>query len=283
MKKHICLVLAVVVSAFASNAPDYPGFNVIWQDPFTGNAGTSPNTQVWNLINGHLNVNGELETYSSSTKNVQLSGGSTLQIVPWRNSTVNGGWTSGRMESSYTFTPSAGVTMAEAKIRFGSTPIANKKGIWPAFWTLGDAIRHGTGWPGCGELDILETVNGQLTGYGTMHCDVYPGGICNEPQGIGGHISFPDQSWHTWRITWDLTSCDWTQQTISWSLDGQQYFQINGARINNLNVWNSVTAKPLYFILNVAVGGGWPGYPDGTTLDGFGSMMEVAYVALYEN
>jgi len=233
-------------------------------------------------LNAHLGVNAELETYTSSTKNVQLSGGSTVQLVPWRDAGVQGGWSSGRLESKYTFTPAAGQrTMAEAQIRFGGNAIANKKGIWPAFWTLGDSIRHGTGWPACGEIDILETVNGQLTGYGTMHCDVSPGGICNEFNGIGGNIGIPDQGWHTWRAVWDRTNGDWRAQTITWFMDGRQYHQISGARINNQAVFESVTAKPLFFILNVAVGGGWPGYPDGNTQDGYGAMMEVAYVAHY--
>jgi beta-glucanase (GH16 family) len=283
MKKLLALCgLAAVASAW--NAPAYGGFNTVWQSTFQGNGGSSPDQGQWNILNAHLNVNAELETYTSSTKNVQLSGGQTLQIVPWRDGSVQGGWSSGRLESKYTFTPAAGrVTMAEAQIRFGGNAIGNKKGIWPAFWLLGDNIRHGTGWPACGEIDILETINGQLTGYGTMHCDVYPGGICNEPSGIAGTIGIPDQGWHTWRAVWDLTNGDWRAQTITWFRDGQQFNQISGARINNLNVWQSVTARPLFFILNVAVGGGWPGNPDGNTQDGFGSMMEVAYVAQYQN
>jgi beta-glucanase (GH16 family) len=276
------MIFQLPVSAW--NAPDYAGYKLIWQDSFVGASGTSPNTGNWNIINGHLNVNGELETYTSATKNVQLSGGSTLQIVPWRDGSVAGGWSSGRLESKYTFTPAAGhVTMAEAQIRFGGNAIANKKGIWPAFWTLGDSLRHGTGWPACGEIDILETVNGQLTGYGTMHCDVFPGGICHESSGLGASIGIPDQGWHTWRAVWDRTNGDWHAQTITWFMDGRQYHQITGAQINNQNVFESVSAKPLYFILNVAVGGGWPGNPDGNTQDGYGSMMEVGYVAQYSN
>jgi len=274
------LSLAALTSAW--DAPGYSGYSLIWQDNFAGSGGTLPNQGNWNIINGNLGVNGELETYTSTTRNVQLSGGGTLQLVPWRDSSVSGGWTSGRVESWYTLTPQPGKrTRMEAPIRFGSNGIGNKQGLWPAFWMLGNSIRNGGSWPACGELDILEAVDGQLTGHGTLHCDVYPGGICNEGNGIGGSTGFPDQSWHTWRLEIDRTPSSWTSETITWYLDGNQFFQISGSRINNYNVWNAVAHSPIYFILNLAVGGYWPGYPTGATLDGYGSMMEVGYVAHY--
>lgn len=284
MHSHYALFIPALASlASAWSPPSYSGYTLLWTDTFSGAGGTSPNTGNWNIITGNLGVNGELETYTSSTANVQLSGGSTIQLVPWADSSVSGGWTSGRVESKYTFTPAAGVvTLAEAEIRFGTNAIANKQGIWPAFWLLGDSLRHGTGWPACGELDILETVDGLLTGYGTAHCNVYPGGICNEPNGLGGNIAIPDQSWHTWRMTWDRTPSSWQSETITWYMDGVQFWQISGARIGDQNVWASLCHDPLYFILNVAVGGGWPGNPNSATLGGYGSMMEVAYVAVYQ-
>lgn len=250
------LVLSRLVSAW--DAPQYSGFTQLWQETFSSAAGTSPNGNNWNIVTGDLGVNGELETYTSSSRNLQCSGGGTLQIVPWRDGSARNGWTSGRIESRYAFTPPAGrVSMGEAQIRFGSSAVSNKKGIWPAFWILGDSIRHGTGWPACGELDIMETVNGQLTGYGTVHCDVYPGGICNESNGIGGSIGIPNQDWHTWRIRFDRTAGNWQGETITWYMDGQQFHQVSGSRIGNENVWNSLCHSPLYFILNVAVGGDW--------------------------
>ncbi|KAJ3494026.1 hypothetical protein NLG97_g4346 [Lecanicillium saksenae] len=256
------LSLAAVTGAW--DAPNYGGFNRVWQDNFAGNGGNLPNEGTWNIITGNLGVNNELEVYTRDSRNVQLSGGNTLQLVPWRN---GGGWTSGRIESKYTFTP--------------PWRINNKQGIWPAWWMLGDSLRHGGGWPQCGELDILETVNGQLTGHGTMHCDTFPGGICNEGNGIGSSVGFPNQDWHTWRLEIDLRPGNWVDQSIVWYLDGNEFHRITGGRINNYNVWRSVAQSPLYFILNVAVGGNWPGAPNGATQDGWGSMMEVGYTAQY--
>lgn len=249
------------VAAFASSvkawgAPAYSGFNLRWQDAFPGNSGTLPNTGNWNIITGYLNVNNEWEVYTSSTRNVQISGGQTLQLVPWRDGSAMYGWTSGRLESKYVFTPEAGkVTRVEATIRFGGN--SNKQGIWPAFWLLGESIRYGTQWPGGGELDVMEQVNGHLTGYGTVHCDRASGGICNEPNGIGASTGIPDNGWHNWRLEYNRRNGDWRAQTITWFLDGRQFHQISGARINDYNTWVALCQKPQFFLLNVAVGGNW--------------------------
>ncbi|CAK7206162.1 hypothetical protein SEUCBS139899_008947 [Sporothrix eucalyptigena] len=268
--------------AQAWNAPSYSGFNLVWQEVFSGSGGTLPSTATWNIITGDLGVNDELETYTSSTANLQLSGGNTLQIVPVQGS--DGSWTSGRIESTYTFTPAAGVkTLAEADIRFGDNDISEKQGMWPAFWMLGDSLRHGTSWPECGEIDALETVDGQLIGHGTIHCDTDPGGACNEPNGISSSVSIPDQSWHTWRVQFDRTSNNWDTETITWYLDGEQYGSVSGSQVGDENSWIALCHSPLYFILNVAVGGDWPGDPNSSTEGGYGSMMEVAYVAVYSS
>ncbi|KAK8022838.1 endo-1 3-beta-glucanase [Apiospora rasikravindrae] len=302
MWSHTLLALAPLVgSSLAWAPPSYSGFNLRWTDAFGGNSGASPDTGNWNIITGDLSVNNELETWcyvlmlpssyplatfayinSSSSRNLQLSGGNTLQIVPWKGGGTHG-WTSGRIESKYTFTPAGGVvTRVEASIRFGSNPISAKQGLWPAFWMLGNSIRNGVQWPGCGELDIMETVNGLLTGYGTVHCDRAPGGICQETQGLGKSIGIPNQEFHTWRLEWDLTSNNWQSQSIKWFLDGQAYHTLTGGDIGNQNVWNTLAHSPMFFILNMAVGGGWPGNPNGATQDGYGAMMEVGYVAHYQ-
>jgi len=252
MKSVGVLLLAFGQLAAAWQAPSYYGFRLVWQDDFNGAAGELPNDNNWELVT-NVKVNNELQDYTTSNRNLQRSGGNTLQIVPWYEGNR---WTSGRVESKYEFTPTSGsVTMVEASIRFGDNPTANKRGYWPAFWLLGAAIRNGVDWPRCGEIDILETVNGQLEGFGTVHCDTYPGGACNEPMGRGATVAFADQGWHTWRVSWDRRPADWTQQTITWYRDEQQFHQISGAAIASEGIWKTLAQAPLFFILNVAVGG----------------------------
>ncbi|KAG5919815.1 hypothetical protein E4U53_003963 [Claviceps sorghi] len=276
-------ILLAFAAAVDASAPIYPGFRLLWQDNFAGPRGSSPSGN-WNRVSGFLNVNGELQTYSPSTRNVQLSGRNTVQIVPLRDTRTSKGWTSGRLESRYVFTPLPGkITRVEASIRFGANPAVTKKGFWPAFWLLGDSLRHGTAWPGCGEVDIMEELSGQLIGHGTVHCDRYPQGICNEPSGIGAPVAMGNNNFHVWRVEFDRRSNDWRQQTLTWFIDGRQYNRVAGSRIGNPAVWATICQKPMYFILNVAVGGSWPGYPNRFTRDGPGAMMEVAYVAHYTN
>ncbi|KAK3989396.1 concanavalin A-like lectin/glucanase domain-containing protein [Cladorrhinum sp. PSN332] len=280
--KSFFLSLLSLPLATAWAPPSYPGYSLVWSDTFSGEGGTLPSGTNWDIIDRNLHVNNELQTYRANPRQVQLSGGQTLQLVPWRDTSVSGGWTSGRIESRYTFVPVPGKrTMAEALIRFGGNDVSTKQGIWPAFWLLGQSIRQGTGWPACGELDIMETVNGQLTGFGTVHCHVYPGGVCNEPMGRGATVDIPNQDWQRWRVIWDRTTGDWRSETITWFLNDRQFHQLRGDQLGDAGVWASLTAKPLFFILNVAVGGDWPGYPNGNTQDGYGSMMEAAYVAHY--
>lgn len=112
------------------SAPGYGGYNTVWQETFPGAAGEMVNEQRWQIITNY-HVNNEWQEYTRSNRNMQISGGGTLQIVPLLDR-ATGKWTSGRVESWYTFTPRDGkVTLAEAKIRFGNAPAANKQGEFP--------------------------------------------------------------------------------------------------------------------------------------------------------
>lgn len=264
----------------ATPAPSYPGFTLVWNETFAGAANTPPSAQNWKTITGYLNQNGESEVYSSSTKNLFLSGANSLQIVPLKDSS---GWTSGRIESVGSWLPKPGQkTRVEGRIRQGDGALNTKQGIWPAFWLLGEGIRAGTQWPGCGELDILELRNGVPTAFGTAHCGVYPGGICNEPNGLGSSINFAEtpSAFHTWTMTWDLTSHDWSAQTIQWAIDHTVYFTLTGSQLDQAT-WQTLTQNAYNIILNVAVGGGFPGSPNSATQGGTGSQMEAQYVAVY--
>lgn len=246
-----------LVPVAATTPPSYSGYTLLWDAPFTGSAGASPSTSNWNIITGYLGVNAELEEYTSASANVQLSGGSTLQLVPWADASTTYGWTSGRIESVPSWTPAAGlVTRVEARIGFGTDAQSTKQGFWPAFWLLPQALRQGTeSWPTCGELDILETIDGVLTGYGTVHC----GTECNDDaadEGLQASIGIPDDGAHVWRLEWDRTSGNWATETIKWSMDGTVFHTITGSQFAE-SVWANLAHQPYYVILNMAVGGSW--------------------------
>lgn len=247
--------MALLAAPFtaAIKAPNADGMKIIWQEDFAGSSGSSPNSKTWNIAR-HIDTNNELQDYSPSNKNIQLSGGDTLQLVPWKEKDK---WTSGRIETKDSWTPEKGKKMRfQAGLRMGEA--ANQKGMWPAFWMLGDAIRHGTEWPLCGELDIFEQVNGDGIGHGTVHCDAEEGGACSEPLGRGASTDIPDGNFHSWSLVVDRTSGDWRQETIEWARDGNVFHKLSGAEIGSEGVWSTLAHSPYYILLNVAVGGNWP-------------------------
>jgi beta-glucanase (GH16 family) len=142
--------------------------------------------------------------------------------------------------------------------------LPNGKGIWPAFWMLGDAISF-VGWPKCGELDIMEMIGGNTSGdktiYGTAHWDD------NGHKQAGSSYRLPagnySDAFHVFDIVWDA-------QKIIWHMDGIQYYRID--LISAL----SELQEPHFILFNLAVGGNWPGYPDNTTV--FPQAMNVDYV-----
>ncbi|KAH6605569.1 glycoside hydrolase family 16 [Trichoderma cornu-damae] len=272
----------VVSSARATLSPNVAGMNLVWQETFIGDQGDMINLTEWNVITG-IHYNDEVETYTESSSNMQLSGGQTLQLVPQQSPTT-GEWTSSRIESVQSWAPAPGKSMqVQAALRGGTSSIDQRQGMWPAFWMLGEAQRQGTPWPRCGELDIFEQVNGQLTGYGTAHCDHTDGGACSEPSGLGQAIAMPqDDNFHTWALKIDRTSNNWQTETIQWFMDGILFHVLTGAQIGDEGVWATLAHSPMYIILNLAVGGVWPGDPNEATVSGWGNMFEVQYVAVYE-
>jgi beta-glucanase (GH16 family) len=255
--------LGQILAAGATTPPDYGayGWKLNWFDDFTGQGGTVASESIWNIIDVWLGVNNEEETYRNSPNNVRLSGanGGSLELIPWRDSSVESGWTSGRIESQYEMTPiEGGLTMVEAPLRFGSNAASTKQGIWPAFWLNGASNRHhGVEWPECGEIDVMENINGQTEGFGTAHCGIMNGGPCQEPVGLSAGITIPDLDYHIWRVIWNRQSDDWLEQSITWYMDGAQYHQITGTTVGNQSAWIAMAQSPLYLILNVAVGGNW--------------------------
>ncbi|KAL2265050.1 hypothetical protein VTJ83DRAFT_7560 [Remersonia thermophila] len=272
--------------ASANPAPFYPGLELLWSDAFDGNPGETPNTTNWNIIT-NVRTNNEIQTYTTSNTNLQLTGGSTVQLIPLRDP-ATGEWTSARIESHHVFTPAAGrLTVVEAAIRLGANPPGTRQGLWPAFWLLGDSIHHGTEWPICGELDILENVNGAPVAHGTLHCGRTQdlGGPCNEPIGRTSATALEDlEGWHAWRLEIDRRDGGrgWLGESVRWLKDGNEWFSVRAEDIGDEGVWATLTHSPLFIILNVAVGGNWPGNPNDATLDGYGGMMEVDYVAIYQ-
>jgi beta-glucanase (GH16 family) len=259
------------------SAPSIPGFTLVWSDDFDGPAGTAVNADNWLSYTGPV-YNNEIEQYTSSTANAQLSGSSQVYIIPLKDNT--GTWTSARLHGKSSFACDPGHVMTlQASICLGTNPPSNQQGIWPAFWALGESVNSpSVGWPRSGEWDILELTNGSNVNNATIHFGDNLASHQMIHQQVG--TSFTAGAYHTWSIKVDRTS---QQETLTWYLDGNQFFQVTEAQVNDTTQWDSLAHDPFFPILNVAVGGDLPGMPNGQTLGGIESGMQVSYVAFYKS
>ncbi|PRY00494.1 glycoside hydrolase family 16 protein [Allonocardiopsis opalescens] len=243
---------------------------LVWADEFNGPAGQSPDPSRWQMeTGGHGWGNNESQYYTNRPSNASLDGSGNLVITARRE---NPGdyqchygrceYTSARLNTSGRFTQAYG--RFEARMR-----LPRGQGIWPAFWMLGDNFGQ-VGWPASGELDIMENIGREpSTVHGTLHGPGYSGG-----SGVTGSYTLPGgrvfaDGFHTFTV-------DWTPTSISWYVDGT-LFQTRTAADLRGNPW--VFDHPFFMILNVAVGGNWPGYPDGSTQ--FPQSLTVDYVRVY--
>lgn len=243
--------------------------SIVWQDEFNQPAGTGPDPGKWvhDLGNNGWG-NQELQTYTDSRENSfvtddpEATGGRALVLQAVR--TPAGGYTSARLTTQGRFTVAGGRIEARLKLPQG-------QGIWPAFWMLGANINE-VPWPACGEIDVMEMV-GHLPGtlHGTLHGPGYSGA-----HGITRPTVLPDGA--IFAGTYHVFAVDWRPGRIDWLLDGRVYHTLTPADLPAGAKWVFDDA-PFFLLLNLAVGGKWPGYPDATTR--LPQEFRVDYVRVY--
>ena len=245
---------------------------LVWHDEFNGPAGATPDASNWTPdTGGSGNGNSELEYYTTNN-NAQTDGNGNLVIEARKENPANyqcwyGSctYTSGRITTHNKFSFTYSKIEARIKIPYG-------QGLWPAFWLLG-ANYNTVPWPGCGEIDAMENIGREPgTVHGTVHGPGYSGS-----NGIGGPYTLPNNqafysAYHTFGVQWDTNN-------VSFSVDGATYFTVTRTMVEGQgHQW--VYDHPFFIILNVAVGGAWPGNPDATTV--FPQRMYVDYVRVYQ-
>lgn len=244
-----------------------PDWHLIWSDEFTGEIGSPPDVNTWTpAIGGDGWGNQELQYYTNH--NAYQDGHSHL-VIEVRQEPLSPyhGWygdcpyTSARLITKDKFTLTYG--RVEAYIQFPSG-----QGIWPGFWMLGNDIDT-VGWPDNGEIDIVEHIGREPT---TIHATVHGP---NNADGISGAYSlaagrFAD-GYHRFAV-------DWTPQQIVFWVDGIPYFKVTKSMVEQRGKW--VYDHPFYLLLNVAVGGTWPGNPDSSST--YPQRLLVDYIRVYQ-
>ena len=268
---------SVTTQNFAVNIP---AGTLVWSDEFSNSSGsnTQPNPQVWTYDAGPATVNNELEDYcawnsstvpcSTANPNSFIGTEGYLHIVARQPSP--GVYTSARLKTQNLF------SLQYGRLEFRAQ-VPEAQGFWPAAWLMGNNIAT-IGWPACGEQDVLERVNAASTpdwNTGSIH------GVGFIGTKLGTRYNFPSgqtaASWHTYGMIWSPGS-------VAYYVDdpNHPYVTYTKASIATLSgsVW-PFDAGDNFIILNLAVGGQWPGPPDATTP--FPAEMLVDYVRVYTN
>jgi beta-glucanase (GH16 family) len=255
--------------SFEVLAADPTVWSLVWSDEFNGPDGSAVDQSTWTAdIGGWGWGNNELEYYTARTDNAYQSGGSlvikTIKEKYTGSDNVTRDYTSARLITKNKFTATYGRFEARIKLPYG-------QGIWPAFWLLGNNI-DSVSWPQCGEVDIMENIGKEPSAiHGTLHGPGYSGG-----NGLGSSYSLPSNqrfadSFHTFAVEWE-------PNVVRFYCDGFLYKTRTPADLPEGQTW--VFNHPFFILLNVAVGGSWPGSPDGTTV--FPQTMQVDYVRVYQ-
>ncbi len=280
-------------SAESPDAPAAPGWTPVWTDEFDGAAGTGLSRADWQYALGTGYPGGapnwgtgQIETVTDRVENVQLDGAGHLAITPVRTGAGAGAWTSGRVETKRTdfAAPAGGKLRIEASLQQPNVSGAEAAGYWAAFWALGGPARPvgATNWPGIGEWDVMESVNGRDSVWHTLHCGVPVGGPCAEPAGISsGELPCPGcrTAFHTYAVELDRSV---TPEELRWSVDGRRTFTVKADQVD-AKTWADANHHGYFLILNVAIGGVFPanvgGGPTAATRSGVPMLVDRVAVS----
>jgi beta-glucanase (GH16 family) len=271
MAGKISFAIGVLIASFVvcANQAVAQTWTPTFTDEFFGRVGGAPNSLNWNYdLGGNGWGNNELQTYTNRTQNAFLDGEGNLVIKAIKE-TVTGAdgitrnYTSARLLTKGRFEQRYGRFEARIKIPFG-------QGIWPAFWMLGNDIDT-VGWPACGEIDIMENIGKEpAIVHGTLHGPGYSGGNpLTGSYSLANGQKFADD-FHLFAVEWDPNE-------VRFYVDSTLYQTKRVTDVPSGSRW--VFDHPFFIILNVAVGGNWPGNPDDSTT--FPQTMTVDYVKVY--
>ena len=255
---------------------------LVWADEFTNATGApaAPDPQTWGYETGNSGFgNSELENYcawgstvspcDTANPNAYVGTDNMLHIVARQPTT--GVYTSARMKSQGKFSFQYGRVEVRARV-------PEYQGLWPAFWSMGNNIST-VNWPASGEMDILERVNGPQTAdvnQGSIHGTGFTG------VNLGTTYQFPAgqtaSDWHTYGMIWKPGS-------VAYYIDdpAHPYAAYTTSSLSGLSgaVWPFDAGQSNFLLINLAVGGSWPGSPNSTTV--FPSELDVDYVRIYSN
>ncbi len=257
MRLRLFLLLIAVLPVRAAD------WKLVWSDEFNAARRTPPDPAKWVYdLGGGGWGNNELEVYTDKPHNVAQDGAGHLVIRALKSN--SGKYTSARIKTQGKYTVQYGKIAARMKIPHG-------QGIWPAFWMLGEDIKT-VDWPACGEIDVMENIGKEPSiVHGTIHGPGYSGG-----NGIGHSATLANgaplsENFHVYAV-------EWSSDSITFLLDDKAYATVTPRDLPPGTHW--VYNHPFFLLLNLAIGGNWPGNPDGTTQ--FPQQLVVDWVRVWQ-
>ena len=274
-QKFLFTILALSIFSFTAmangngNSAVYTESDLVWEDDFNGK---SLNLNDWNYEYHEKGwVNNELQEYVDSSKNIYVKNGNLIiQAIKTKDSTGKITYTSGRINTQGKHDFKYGRFEARIKAPKG-------KGFLPAFWMMPtDENLYGQ-WPKCGEIDIMEVLgNSTHKTYSTLHF----GEPHTQRQGVETSLA------EDFAEVFHIYACEWDPSEFRFYIDGKLFFKTNDW-FTKKNGFGEVTYpapydQPFYLILNLAVGGNWPGNPDDSTEFKKNAQLVVDYVKVYQ-
>ena len=245
-------------------------WTLVWSDEFNGADGSAPDSSKWTYDTGGKGWgNNELECYTNLAQNAQVKGGN-LVIAAMRQPAypcsdgTTGDYTSARLKTQGLFTQTYGRFEARIKIPAG-------QGMWPAFWMLGNDVGS-VGWPKSGEIDIMENIGKEP---GIVHGSLHSSSTLAKKS--DATASFSLSAGQNFADDFHLYAVEWEPGTVRFYVDSNLYATFTQSQWPAGGAWSF--DHPFFIILNVAVGGSWPGSPDSSTV--FPQQMLVDYVRVY--
>ena len=251
--------------------PSPAGWTLVWSDEFSGPDGSAPDPSKWTYDTGGKGWgNTELECYTNRLQNAQINGGNLVITAQQENAPFvcsdgsTNSYTSARLKTQGLFSQAYGRFEARIKVSAG-------QGMWPAFWMLGKDITT-AGWPTCGEIDIMENIG---TEPGTVHGSLHGPSTTTRTSDATSIFTLP--AGQAFADDFHLFAVEWERGVVRFYVDSNLYATFTESQWPAGGTW--VFDHSFFIILNVAVGGNWPGSPDSSTV--FPRHLLVDYVRVY--
>jgi beta-glucanase (GH16 family) len=257
--------LLLAAPACSGSDPAKEGWSLVWHEEFDASA---VDLSTWNFWVTGNPYNNELQYYTNRAQNARIEDGRLVIEAHEEEYTGSDGtreFTSARMHTQGKADFLYGRFEIRARLPFG-------QGLWPAIWMMPTYSEYG-GWPRSGEIDIMELLGQDpAKTYGTIHYTDTDGA----PQHSGGSYTLPSgtfyEAFHTFALEWEEGVMRWFVDDVliltrtAWGTAGHAF--------------PAPFDRHFHLILNVAVGGDWPGSPDATTI--FPQRMEVDWIRAFE-